>query len=80
MKRGYNEKMIRKQILRAQEHSRNDLFEREKPQIPEQKLTFNITSYPAFQNVTAIMEELHLLLNSSEENKKVLPNVSVIGF
>ena len=80
MKRDYNEKMIRKQILRAQEHSRNDLFEREKPQMPEQKLTFNITSYPAFQNVTTIMEELHILLNPSKENKKVFPNVSVIGF
>ena len=28
MERGYNEKMIRKQILRAQEHSRIDLLER----------------------------------------------------
>ena len=34
MEWGYNEKMIRKQILRAQEHSRN-LFEREKPQLSE---------------------------------------------
>ena len=48
MGRGYNEKMIRKQILRAREHSRNDLLEREKPQVSEQKLTFNITYYPAF--------------------------------
>ena len=31
MERDCNEKMIRKQILRAREHSRNDLFEREKP-------------------------------------------------
>ena len=30
MERGYNEKMIRKQILRAREHSRNDLLEKEK--------------------------------------------------
>ena len=43
MERGYNEKMIRKQILRAREHSRNDLLEREKQQMSEQKLTFNIT-------------------------------------
>ena len=33
--RGYNEKMIRNQILRAWEHSRNDLLEREKPQMSE---------------------------------------------
>ena len=51
MERGYNEKMIREQILSAREHSRNDLLEKEKQQMPEKKLTFNITYYPAFQNV-----------------------------
>ena len=40
MERGYNEKRIRKQILRAREHSKNDLLKREKPQVSEQKLTF----------------------------------------
>ena len=59
MERGYNEKMIHKQILRACEHLRNDLPEREKQQISEQKLTFNIMYYPAFQNVRAIKEILH---------------------
>ena len=43
MGRSYNEKMIRNQILRAQEHSRNDLLEREKPQMSEQKL---LCSFP----------------------------------
>ena len=33
MERGYSVKMIRKQILRAPEPSRNDLLEREKPQM-----------------------------------------------
>ena len=32
MERGYNEKMIRKQILSAREYSRNDLLEKEKQQ------------------------------------------------
>ena len=80
MERGYNEKMVRNQILRAREHSRNDLLEREKQQMSEQKLTFNITYYPAFQNVRAIMEELCILLTPNKENKKVFPNVPVIGF
>ena len=70
MERGYNEKMIRKQILRAREHSRNDLLEREKPQVSEQKLTFNITYYPAFQNVRVIMEELHILLTPNKEQRR----------
>ena len=79
MERGYNKKMICKQILRACEHSRNDLLETEKPQMSEQKLTFSITYYPAFQNVKAIMEELHILLTPSIEHK-VFPNVPFIGF
>ena len=42
MEKGYNEKMIRKQILRAREHSRKDRLEREKTETFETKLTFNI--------------------------------------
>ena len=61
MERGYNEKMIRKQILRAREHSRKDLLEREKAEIFEPKLTLNITYYPVFQNIRNILQELHLL-------------------
>ena len=73
MERGYNEKMILKQILRAQEYSRNNLLKREKPQMPEQKITFKITYHPGFQNIRKIMEELH-------KHRKVFPNVSAIGF
>ena len=51
MERGTNEKMIGKQILRTQEDLRNDLVEREKPQMSEQKLTFSITYYPTLQFV-----------------------------
>ena len=80
MERGHNEKMIRKQILRAREHLRNDLLEREKQHMYEQKLTFNITYYPVFQNVRAITEELHILLTPNKEHKKVFPNVLIIGF
>ena len=80
MERDYNEKMIRKQILRTREHSRNDLLEKEKQQLSERKLTFNITYYPVYRNVRSIMEELHILLTSNEEHKKVFPDVAVVGF
>ena len=72
--------MTRKQLLRARNHSRNDLLEREKKQISEQKLTFNIIYYPPFQNVRAIMEELHILLTLNRKHKKLFFNVPVIGF
>ena len=60
MKREYNGKMIRKQILRARENSRKDLLEREKAETSEPKLTLNITYYPVFQNIRNIFQELHL--------------------
>ena len=61
MERGYSEKMLRKQVSRARGLSRNDLLQREKQQMSEQKLTFKITYYPTFQNVRAIMEELYFI-------------------
>ena len=80
MERCYNKKMILKQILSVREHSRNDLLEREKPQMPQQKLTFNITYYPAFQIARSIMEELHIFLTLNKEHKKVFLNVLDIEF
>ena len=61
MQRRYNGKIKRKQILRAQEHSRKDLLEREKAKSSELTLTFNITYYPVFQNIGNISQKLHLL-------------------
>ena len=72
--------MIRKQILSTREYSRNVLLEKEKQQMPEKKLTFNITYYPAFQHVRRIMEELHVLLTPNKEHRKVFPDVPVVGF
>ena len=80
MERGYNGKMIRKQILRAREHSRKDLLEREKAETSEPRLMFNITYYPVFQNIRNILQELHLLLAPDKEHKKVFPDVPVVGF
>ena len=79
MKKVYNEKIIRKKILRAWKHTKEDLIGRETTQMPEHKITFKIIYYPAFQNVRGIMEELNLLLISNQKHKKAFPNVPVIG-
>ena len=79
MERRYNGKMITKQILRAQEHSRIDVLEREETETSEQRLTFNITYYPVFQNIRNILQEMHLLLALDKKHKKVFPNVLVAG-
>ena len=72
--------MIRKQILSAREHSRNDLLKKKKQQLSERKLTFSITYDPVFRNVRGVMEELHILLTPNKEHKKVFPDVPVVGF
>ena len=76
MKRGYNGKMITKQILIGREYSRKDLLEREKTETFELKLTLNITYYPVFQNSRNIVQELHFLLAPDKKYKKVF----VVGF
>ena len=73
-------KKIKKQILRARQHSRKDLLEREETETSKPKLTFNITYYPVFRNIRNILQGLHLLLVADKEHKKVFPNVSVVGF
>ena len=70
-------KITRKQFLRAWEHCKKDLLERE---TSKQKLTFNITHYSVFQNMRNILQELHLLLVPDKEHKKVFPNVPVEEF
>ena len=80
MERGYNGKMIRMQILRAREHTRKDLLEREKTETSEPKLTFNITYYPVLKNIRNTLQELHLLLAPDKEHEKVFPDVPFVGF
>ena len=58
MQRGYSEKMIRTQIFKAGDESMDRLLKRGNTRTSESKLTFNITYYPAFQNVRSILEEL----------------------
>ena len=81
MENGYNKTMMRKQ---TPEYSRNDLLEREKQQMSEKKLIFNISYDTSFQNVNyggimGIMEELHMLLTPNKK-QKLFPNVFAAGF
>ena len=46
----------------------------------ENKLTLNITYYPAFQNTKTILEELQILLAPDKEHQKMFPNVPTVGF
>ena len=50
------------------------------PEFLRGKLTFNITYYPAFQNVRSILQELQTFLACDREHKKVFNEVSIVGF
>ena len=65
--------------LGPQENSTKDPKDEETETL-EQKLTFNITYYPVFQNLTDILHGVHLLLAPDKEYKKVFLNVTVVGF
>ena len=69
--RGYSERAVRQEILKARKIPRNELLEKEHN---------NITYYPAFQNTKTILEELQILLAPDKENQKVFPNVPIVGF
>ena len=80
LEKGYSAKMVRKQVLRAREHSRESLLEKVKSESNQDKLTFNIKYYPAFQNVRNILQELHILLTPDKEHKKVFQEIPILGF
>ena len=72
--------MVRKQVLRAREHSRESLLEKIKSESDQNKPTFNITYYPVFQNVRNILQELYILLTPDQEHKQVFQDIPVVGF
>ena len=80
IERGYSEREVRKQVLRARSFSRDSLLDKESTRDEQNKITFNLTYYPAFQNVKKILAELHLLLTPDVAHKTVFTNVPTIGF
>ena len=63
--RGYIERVVRQEI---QKIPRNELLEKERNHSEENKLTFDITYYPTFQNTKTSLEELQILLVPDEEH------------
>ena len=80
LERGYSEKMIRKEILWARAIPRDALLEKVNNQEKQNKIIFNIAYHPVFRNVRKILEELHVILASDDEHKKVFPDVPLVGF
>ena len=56
------------------------MLEKELNHQKKNKLTFNITYYPAFQNTKTTLEEFQILLAPNKEHQKVFSNVPIVGF
>ena len=78
--RGYGEKKIRKEVLRARKFKRNDLLNKEPRKDEGYKLTFNITYHPMLSHVKSILYKLHVLLTCNKEHQNVFTEVPIIGF
>ena len=72
--------MVRTQILKARDESRDRLVEWGNTRTSEGKLTFNFTYYPPFQHVRSILQELQMLLVPDQNHKKVFLGVPIMGF
>ena len=66
-------------MLRAREHSKESLLEKVKSESNQNKLKFNITCYPAFQNVRNILKELRIFLTPDKEHKKVFQDIPAVS-
>ena len=78
--RGYSDKLVRQQILKARKHKRKDLLNKPKITKNDRKLVLNITYNPAFSKLKSIMSKIHLLLTPDKEHQKVFNEIPIIGF
>ena len=74
--RGYNEKLVRKQSLKARKYRRTELLQSQREEVHKNKLVFNITYYPIFSKLKNILFKIHLLPTPDREHRKVFENVS----
>ena len=65
--RGYNDKLVRKQILKYRKFSRAELLNNQRKKDNEDKIVFNITYHPSVAQLKIIMTRMYLLLTPDNE-------------
>ena len=78
--RGYNEKVVRQQILKARKFTREDLLNQDFKTKERNKLVFNFTYHPAYSKLKHILSNINLLLTPDAQHRKVFPEVPIVGF
>ena len=79
MERGYKHKLVEDQIKRACAFDRNDLLTKGKPD-PKNVVSLNIEYNPAFGNLSRVLKDLHCVLQTDEQHKKVFSETPLVGF
>ena len=78
--RGYSDKLVRQQILKARTHKRKDLLNNMKDKRNDYQLVFNITYHPNFSKLKDTMSFFHLLFTPDQEHQNAFHKVAIIGF
>ena len=78
--RGYSDKLVRSQILKARKVKRMDLLDKTRIINKDKKLVLNITYNPAFSKLKNIMSGIHILLTPDKEHSKVFNTLPIVGF
>ena len=73
---GYSDNLVRRKILKASTHKRNDLLKNMK----DQQLVLSIPYHPKFSNLNNTMSFLYLLLTQDQERQKVFNKAPIISF
>lgn len=77
MEKGFRGKIVWKQALRPFQES---FLEMEKSQPAETRPAFDITFYPMFQNISNVLQELHIPLKLDKNSKKFSRINPLLGF
>ena len=78
--RGYSDKLVRGQILKARKFSRSEVLNKQKRMGNKSRIVFDITYHPVFSKLKNKLSEIHLLLTPDREHEKVFAHVPIIGF
>ena len=70
--RGYNEKVVKQQILKAKKFTRKDLFNQDSKAKERNKLVFNNFIYhPAYSKLKHTLSNINLLLTPDAQHRKI---------
>ena len=78
--RGYSDKMVRNQILRARKFKRINRLNKQNSNSKEDLLVFNTNNHPTLFFLKNIHLDIHLLLTPDKEHQIVFQNLPIMGF